>query len=101
MWQGGDFPLEKIGTIQWGEGKKIREREKERKEKKEEERGNEKLYLISRFNGDRTVGFRWSKKQSSSTRRELHVGMRIWGFNQTPRGRGFSPNLVTFGLRAI
>ena len=37
MWQGGDFPLGKIGTIQWGEGKKggkEKKKEKKRKRKK-------------------------------------------------------------------
>ena len=89
--------LEQFG----GEREKMREREKERKEKKEEERMSEKLHLLSRFYGDRTIGFSRSKRQSSSMRRELRVGMRILGFCQTPRGRGFSPTLVTFGLRVI
>ena len=83
-----------------GRGKR-REREKERGEKKEEERRSERLHLLSRFYGDRAVDFRRSKRQSSSTRRELRVGTRIRGFRQTSRGRGFSPTLVTFGLRAI
>ena len=61
----------------------------------------EKLHLLSRIYGDRVVDFRPSKRQSSSTRRELRVGTRIWGFHQTPRGMGFSPTLVIFGLRSI
>ena len=48
--------------------------------KKEEEMRSEKLHLLSRFYGDWTVGFRQSKRQSLSTRRELCVGIRIWGF---------------------
>ena len=68
-----------------------REKEKERKEKKEEEKRSENLHLLSRFYGDWTIGFRQSKRQSSSTRRELRVGTRIRGFIQTLRGRGFSP----------
>ena len=35
----------------------MKEREKERKEKKEEERRSEKLHILSRFYGDRVVGF--------------------------------------------
>ena len=62
---------------------------------------SEKLHLISRIYEDRVFGFRWSKRQSSSTRRELRVGTRIWGFRQTPRARSFSPTLVILGLRAI
>ena len=34
----------------------------------------EREHLLSRFVADRTVGFRRSKKQSCSTRRELRVG---------------------------
>ena len=68
-----------------------REKEKERKEKREEEKRSEKLHLLSRFYGDWTVGFRWSKRQSPSMPRELCVDMRIRGFSQTPRGRVFSP----------
>ena len=97
---GRDFPLESSGANLEEEGKR-REREKEMKEKREEERRSEKLHLLSRFYGDRTIGFLRSKRQSSSMRRELRVGIRIRGFRQTPRGRGFSPTLVTFGLRTI
>ena len=79
----------------------MREREKKRKEKKEEEKMSEKLHLLSRIHGDWAMAFRRSKRQSLSTRRELHVGIRIRGFRQLPRGRGFSPILVTFGLRVI
>ena len=61
----------------------MRRRERERKEKKG-------FPLLFKIYGNRVVGFRRSKRQSSSTRRELYVGMRIWGFLQTPRGRGFS-----------
>ena len=52
---------------------------------------SEKFLILSKFYGDRTIDFRWSKRQSSSTRRVLRVGTRIRGFLQTPRGRGFSP----------
>ena len=77
------------------------EKERERKENKEEEKMSEKLHLLSRIHGDLTVGFRRRKRQNSSTRQELHLGSRIWGFRQTPRCRGFSPTLVVLGLRAI
>ena len=52
---------------------------------------SEKLHLLSRFYGDWTVGFRQSKRKSSSTLRELCVGTRFWGFRQTPKVRGFPP----------
>ena len=70
--------------------RKSREKEKEIKEKREAEKMSEKLHFLSRFYGDRTVDFRRSKRQSSSTRRELRVGTRIQGFRQTMRVRGFS-----------
>ena len=95
--------LNQVGTIRWerrkNEGNK--KKEKERKEKKEEEKMSEKLHLLSRIYGDWAVGFRRSKRQSSLTRRELCIGIRIWGFHQTPRGRDFSPTLSIFGLRTI
>ena len=94
---GGNFPLESSWNNLVGE----KEKGGKEKEKKEEEKRNEKLHLISRIYGDRVVGFHRSKRQSSSTRRELRVGIRIGGFRQTPRGRGFSPSLVTLGLRSI
>ena len=56
------------------------ERERER------ERGKKKLFL-SKIYGNRTVGFRWSKRQSQSTHQELRVGTKILEFRQTPRGR--------------
>ena len=97
---GGNFPLESSWIDLVGEKEKKR-KEKERKEKKEEGKWSEKLYLLSKIYGDRAVGFRQSKRQSSSTQRELHVGIRMWGFRQTPRCRGFSPTLVILGLRVI
>ena len=62
---------------------------------------SEKLHILSRFFGDRTIGFRRSKRQSSSMRRELRVGTRIRGFPQTPRGRGSSPTRFIFSVRVI
>ena len=58
--------------------------------RREEGNWSEKLYLLSKIYRDRAIGFHRSKRQSSSTRRELHVGTRIWGFRQTLRGREFS-----------
>ena len=90
--------MNQVGTIRWERREKGgKEKEKERKEKKEEENMSEKLHLLSRI----YVDFRWSKRQSLTTRRELRVGTRIRGFCQTLRGRGFSPTLVSLGLRAI
>ena len=71
-----------------------------RKRAKEGNR-SEKLYILSKIYGDRAIGFHWSKRQSSSIRRVLRVGIRIWGFRQTPRDRGFSHTLVILGLRVI
>ena len=88
MWQGGDFPLE-LYWIKFGGERKNEERERERKEKKEGEKMSKKLHLLSRIYGDRATGFHRSKRQSSSTRRELRVDTRIWGFCQTLRGRVF------------
>ena len=98
--------LNQVGTIRWGEnekGGKEKEKEKKKKEKKrkKKEKMSKKLHLLSRIYEDRVVGFRQSKRQSSSTQRELHVGTRNRGFFQTPRGRGFSHTLVIFCLRAI
>ena len=97
---GRNFPLESSWD-QFGGEKEKRGKEKEREEKKEEGKWSEKLYLLSKIYGDQAVGFRRSKRQSSSKRRELRVGTRIGGFHQTPRGMGFSPTLVILGLRVI
>ena len=45
--------------------------------------------LIFKIYEDWIDGFRWSKRLSSSTHRELHVGTKILEFRQTPRGREF------------
>ena len=101
----GNFPLEsswiRFGGREGKRRKRKRKKRKERKEKKEEGKWSEKLYLLSKIYRDRAVDFRRSKKQSSSKRRELHVGTRIWGFLKTPRGRGFSHTLVISSLKAI
>ena len=46
--------------------------------------------LLSKIPGNRTVGFRRSKKEKRSTRSRLHVDPGFVEFPQTPRGRGFS-----------
>ena len=79
----------------WGE-------KKEKKEKIERRRRRrEKLHLLSSFPGDRTVGFRRSKRESSSSRQELQVETRIGEFRQTPRGRGLSPTWFNSRLKSI
>ena len=72
------------------EGKKEEKRKKKERRKRgshagEEGKWSEKLHLLSKIYVDRAIGFLRSKRQSSSTRRELHVGTRIWGFRQTPK----------------
>ena len=64
MWQGRDFPLESSWNNLVGKKGKMRER----KEEKEEERRSEKLHLLPKIQGDPTVGFRRSKRQSPSMR---------------------------------
>ena len=61
----------------------------------------EKLQLLSRFHGDRSIYSGWSKRQSWSMQRGLRVGTKISGFFQTPRGRGFSPTRFNSCLRVI
>ena len=51
-----------------GKEKEKKRKERRRKEKKEEEKMSEKLHILSRIYGDRAVGSRRSKRQSSSTR---------------------------------
>ena len=46
--------------------------------------------LLSKIYENRIVGFRWSKRKSRSTHRELRVGTKILEFRQTPQGREFS-----------
>ena len=62
-----------------------------RKGKREKERDfyRKRVQLLSKFLGDRTVGFRRSKKQSCSPRQGLRVGTGLGEFRQTPKGRGF------------
>ena len=93
MWQGGRWEeishFNQVGSDLVGRSRK---RRKGKREKRKERNGkwSEKLYLLSKIYRDRAVGFRRSKRQSSSTRQELRVGTRIWGFPKNPRGREFS-----------
>ena len=48
------------------------------------------MSLLSKIPGDPTVEIRREKKQSCSTRRDLHMGTGFEEFQKTPRGRGFS-----------
>ena len=50
------------------------------REKREEEKRREKLLILFSFPGDPAVGICRSKRQSSSSRRELRVGTGIGGF---------------------
>ena len=87
-----DIPLDLLDqTIWWGERKRGR-KEKENKEK---------LHILSRIFGNRTVVSRRSKRQSSSMRRGLRIETKINGFLQTPRDRGFSLTRFILGLSAI
>ena len=67
---------------------------KERKERKEKERKERKgrggLVALPLF-----FGVRQTVKQSSSRRRQLHVGAKMGGFTEAPRGR-FPPTPVHF-----
>ena len=104
MWQGKvgeDFPLESSWDNSAQRRGKRRERKKKEWKRKKKEKRSEKLHLLSRIYEDWIVGFLRSKRQNSSMQRELRVGIRIRGFRQTLRGKGFSHTLVTFGLRAI
>ena len=46
--------------------------------------------FLSKIYENRIVGFRWSRRQSRSTQRELHVDTKILEFRQTLQGREFS-----------
>ena len=74
--------------------KKIKTKKKQNKRDGGERAGRERyfdfFFLLSKIYGNRIVGFRRSKRQSSSTHRELRVGTKILEFRQTPRDREFS-----------
>ena len=60
------------------------------REREREKRGLEREKILSKIYENQTVCFRQSKKQSSSTQRELRMDTKILEFRQTPRGREFS-----------
>ena len=70
------------------------------REKKERKKGKMIFSLLSKIYGNRTVGFRRTKRQSQSTNLELRVGIKILEFSQTPRGREFL-TLVISSLKDI
>ena len=73
----GQVLLTKFSQLVLGE-----EKERETKEKKEKKLEREKVYLLSRFLGDRSVRSRQDKKQSWSTWQRLRVGTGIVEFRQ-------------------
>ena len=86
--------------------KKTQSQKKEEEEtegsvqEKSEKKGKKDFSLLSKIYGDWTDSFRRSKRQSSSTHRELCVGTKILEFRQTSRGREF-PTWVISNLKAI
>ena len=58
--------------------------------REEREKGNFYFSTFFKIYGNRIIGFHWSKMQSWSKHRELHVGTKILKFRQTPRDREFS-----------
>ena len=73
----GHSHLTHLGPNRWdGRGRE----EKEKKEGKKERAWREKLYLLSKFPGDRTGGFKQSKRESSSPRQELRIEIEIGEF---------------------
>ena len=55
--------------------------ESEREEKREREKGEKKrVKILSKIQGNRTIGFRRKKRQSWSTHRELRVSTKILEF---------------------
>ena len=75
---------------------KTKIKKKSQKETGEGERLRERNFIfflssfLSKIYENRTVGFRWSRRQSRSMYRELRVGTKILAFSQTSRGREFS-----------
>ena len=81
-----DNSLDQVDPISFGEGEGAK---REIGERKEWDFEIEKLYLLSRFLGDRTVGFWRGKKQSCSLLQGQRVGTDFGEFRQTQEGRGF------------
>ena len=61
----GHTHLTHLGPKRW-DGRGGKREKKERENEGEEEIEREKLYLISKFPGNQTAGFRQSKRQSAS-----------------------------------
>ena len=76
-------------------------RKKEREKEEEEESRERSSTLTLDFPDDRTVGFRRSKKKSYSSRQELQVEIENEEFQQTPRGKTFSPTWFNSHLKVI
>ena len=57
-------------------------RKKGKRKRKEKDRvlERERLYLLSKFPGNLTEGFRWSKRESLSSELELHIETGIGEF---------------------
>ena len=72
-----------------------REGEEKGKPDLKRESFRERLHLLSKFPGDRTGGFKRSKRKSSSSRQGFRIETGVGEFRQAPRGRS-SPTLVTF-----
>ena len=68
--------------------KKIK-RNKRRVRERKRERGKGKKSFFSKIYENRIVDFHRSKRQSQSMHRELHMGIKILEFHQTPRGKEF------------
>ena len=77
IWHERTSPLDQV--LPTGFGRRKGERNEGKKEKKLE---RERVYLLSRFLGDRSVESRRNKKQSWSTQQGLCVGTGIVEFQQ-------------------
>ena len=79
----GQVLLTKSSNLVW-EGRR-KERESKRREIEKERVLEREVHLLSKFPGDRTVGFRRGKEQSYSPWQGLHVGTSFGEFRQTPK----------------
>ena len=55
-------------------------KKREKGEEKERVLERERLHLLSKFPDDRTEGFRWSKRKSSSSRQGLRIETGVGEF---------------------
>ena len=86
-------------TKQFGGGRgKLQGKEKER-EKREKMR--ERLLIFSSFPEDPTLSVRRSKRQSSSSRRELRVETELGSLDKLQDCRGFSNSVFIHSLKSI